>query len=67
MVNIVDLGLVYGPDRGAAGPDGDDPDEPGRPRRACPIIHQSKMALEQVPGVAKANIRLDVSPWTPAR
>jgi len=68
MVNIVDLGLVYTvqiEDRQVQM-------EMTLTSPTCPagpqIIHQSKMALEQVPGVAKANIRLTMSPpWTPAR
>jgi len=68
MVNIVDLGLVYSvmiDERQVHV-------EMTLTSPSCPagpqIIHQSKMALEQVPGVAKANIRLTMSPpWTPAR
>lgn len=68
MVNIVDLGLVYSvmiDDRQVN-------IEMTLTSPSCPagpqIIHQSKMAVEQVPGVAKASIRLTMSPpWTPAR
>ena len=68
MVNIVDLGLVYSvmiDDRQVN-------IEMTLTSPSCPagpqIIHQSKLAVEQVPGVAKANIRLTMSPpWTPAR
>lgn len=68
MVNIVDLGLVYSVmiDERLVHVEMTltSPSCPAGPQ----IIHQSKMALEQVPGVAKANIRLTMSPpWTPAR
>jgi metal-sulfur cluster biosynthetic enzyme len=68
MVNIVDLGLVYSVmlDERVVQMEMTltSPSCPAGPQ----IIHQSKMALERVPGVAKANIRLTMSPpWTPAR
>jgi metal-sulfur cluster biosynthetic enzyme len=68
MINIVDLGLVYNitldertvhVDMTLTSP-------------ACPagpqIVQQSKMAIEKLPGIEKANIRLVMSPpWSPAR
>jgi metal-sulfur cluster biosynthetic enzyme len=68
MINIVDLGLVYSitlderqvhVDMTLTSP-------------ACPagpqIVQQSKMAIERLPGIEKANIRLVMSPpWSPAR
>jgi metal-sulfur cluster biosynthetic enzyme len=68
MINIIDLGLVYSitlderqvhVDMTLTSP-------------ACPagpqIVSQSKMALERLGGVEKANIRLVMSPpWSPAR
>ena len=68
MINIVDLGLIYAVTQ-------DDRQvhvEMTLTSPACPagpqIVHQSKMALEQLPGIDKANIRLVMSPpWTPAR
>jgi metal-sulfur cluster biosynthetic enzyme len=68
MINIVDLGLVYSitldekqvhVDMTLTSP-------------ACPagpqIVQQSKMALERLGGIEKANIRLVMSPpWSPAR
>lgn len=68
MINIVDLGLVY-----------DVAQEEQKVKvqmtltsPACPagpqIVHQAKMALEQVEGVNEAQIQLVMSPpWTPAR
>ncbi|MEZ6066356.1 MAG: metal-sulfur cluster assembly factor [Planctomycetaceae bacterium] len=68
MINIVDLGLVY-----------DVAEEDGLVRvkmtltsPACPagpqIIHQSKMALEQLDDVHEAKIELVMSPpWTTDR
>jgi metal-sulfur cluster biosynthetic enzyme len=68
MINIVDLGLVY-----------DIAQEEGTVRvkmtltsPACPagpqIIHQSKMALEQLESVKEAKIELVMSPpWSPER
>jgi metal-sulfur cluster biosynthetic enzyme len=69
MINIVDLGLVYDIDQ----------DETGTVKvnmtltsPSCPagpqIIQQAKLALQQVPGVTGAEIRLVMSPpWTPER
>jgi metal-sulfur cluster biosynthetic enzyme len=69
MINIVDLGLVYDIDQ----------EEEGTVKvnmtltsPACPagpqIIQQAKLALQQVPGVTGAEIRLVMSPpWTPER
>ncbi|HVJ85728.1 MAG TPA: metal-sulfur cluster assembly factor [Caulifigura sp.] len=68
MINIVDLGLIYTitldeqqvhVDMTLTSP-------------ACPagpqIVQQSKMALERLGGIEKANIRLVMSPpWSPAR
>jgi metal-sulfur cluster biosynthetic enzyme len=68
MINIVDLGLIYNItldertvhiDMTLTSP-------------ACPagpqIVQQSKMAIEKLPGIEKANIRLVMSPpWSPAR
>jgi metal-sulfur cluster biosynthetic enzyme len=68
MINIVDLGLVYSitlderlvhVEMTLTSP-------------ACPagpqIVQQSKMAIERLPGIEKANIRLVMSPpWSPAR
>ena len=68
MVNIVDLGLVY-----------DISQEQGTVKvdmtltsPACPagpqIVQQSKMALEQLGDVEKAEIKLVMSPpWSPER
>ncbi len=69
MVNIVDLGLVYDVDQ----------EEDGKVKMnmtltspACPagpqIMQQAKNALEQVPGVTGAEIRLVMSPpWSAER
>lgn len=69
MINIVDLGLVYEINQ----------EEGGKVKvemtltsPACPagpqIIQQSKMALEGLPDVEAAEIKLVMSPpWTPAR
>jgi len=68
MINIIDLGLVYNItldertvhiDMTLTSP-------------ACPagpqIVQQSKMAIEKLPGIEKANIRLVMTPpWSPAR
>ena len=70
MINIIDLGLVYGvnyhPDRRMVDI------EMTLTSPACPagpqIIQQSKMALERLAGVQQANIKLVMSPpWTPDR
>jgi metal-sulfur cluster biosynthetic enzyme len=68
MINIVDLGLVYNitlDDRTVH-------IEMTLTSPACPagpqIVQQSKMALERIPGIQTANIRLVMSPpWSPAR
>ena len=70
MINIIDLGLVYGvnyhPDRRMVDI------EMTLTSPACPagpqIIQQSKMALERLAGVQQANIKLVMSPpWSPDR
>lgn len=69
MINIVDLGLVYTITQGDEGKVHVDmtltsPSCPAGPQ----IVHQSKTALEQLPGVTEAKIRIVMSPpWTPAR
>jgi metal-sulfur cluster biosynthetic enzyme len=68
MVNIVDLGLVYNitlDERTVHV-------EMTLTSPACPvgpqIVQQSKMALERLPGIKAANIRLVMTPpWSPAR
>jgi metal-sulfur cluster biosynthetic enzyme len=68
MINIVDLGLVYNitlDDRAVH-------IDMTLTSPACPagpqIVQQSKMAVEKIPGVEKANIRLVMTPpWSPAR
>jgi metal-sulfur cluster biosynthetic enzyme len=68
MINIVDLGLVYNitlDERKVHV-------EMTLTSPACPagpqIVQQSKMALERLPGIEAANIRLVMSPpWSPAR
>ena len=68
MINIVDLGLVYSitlDERQVQV-------EMTLTSPACPagpqIVQQSKMAIERLPGIEKANIRLVMSPpWSPAR
>jgi metal-sulfur cluster biosynthetic enzyme/nitrite reductase/ring-hydroxylating ferredoxin subunit len=70
MINIIDLGLVYGinyhADRRAVDV------EMTLTSPACPagpqIIQQSKMALERLVGISQANIKLVMSPpWSPER
>jgi len=70
MINIVDLGLVYGvnyhPERRAVEV------EMTLTSPACPagpqIIQQSKMVLERLVGISQANIKLVMTPpWTPDR
>ena len=68
FVNVIDLGLIY-----------EISHEAGKVQvlmtltsPACPagpqLVNQSKMAVEQVPGVRSAEIKLTLSPpWTPAR
>lgn len=69
MINIVDLGLVYTITQGDEGKVFVDmtltsPSCPAGPQ----IVHQSKTALEQLPGVTEAKIKIVLSPpWTPAR
>jgi len=68
MINIVDLGLVYSINH----TDRKVNVEMTLTSPACPagpqIIMQSKMALEKVPGVDVAEIKLTMSPpWSPAR
>ncbi len=68
MINIVDLGLVYSINHTDRKVNVDmtltSPACPAGPQ----IIMQSKMALEKVPGVDVAEIKLTMSPpWTPAR
>ncbi|MFO0918274.1 MAG: Rieske 2Fe-2S domain-containing protein [Planctomycetaceae bacterium] len=70
MINIIDLGLVYGvnyhPERRAVDV------EMTLTSPACPagpqIVQQSKMALERLVGISQANIKLVMTPpWTPDR
>lgn len=69
MINIVDLGLVYEIEQEEEGVVKVDmtltsPACPAGPQ----IVQQSKMALEQLDDVSKAEIRLVMSPpWTPER
>lgn len=69
MVNIVDLGLVYEVSQDEAGKVHVDmtltsPACPAGPQ----IIQQSKKALEELPDVESAEIKLVMSPpWTPER
>lgn len=68
MINIVDLGLVYSINH----TDRKVQVEMTLTSPACPagpqIIMQSKMAIEKLPGVDSADIKLTMSPpWTPAR
>lgn len=69
MVNIVDLGLVYDITQAEEGKvlvsmTLTSPSCPAGPQ----IIHQSKLALEQVPDVSAAEIKLVMSPpWSPER
>jgi len=69
FINIVDLGLVYTINQGD---EGQVLVEMTLTSPSCPagpqIVHQAKTALEQLPGVNEAKIRLVMSPpWTPAR
>lgn len=68
MINVVDLGLVYSVEQ--------ESDvvkvEMTLTSPACPagpqIVSQAKIALERLPGVREATIRLTLSPpWTPDR
>ena len=68
MINIVDLGLVYGIEQ----EEETVKVEMTLTSPACPagpqIVSQAKIALERVPGVREATIRLTLSPpWTPDR
>ena len=68
MINVVDLGLVYS----IAQEDEKVKVEMTLTSPACPagpqIVQQSKMAIEKLPGIEKANIRLVMTPpWSPAR
>lgn len=70
MINIIDLGLVYGINYHSDNRQVDV--EMTLTSPACPagpqIIQQSKMALERLAGVQQANIKLVMSPpWSPAR
>lgn len=67
-VNVIDLGLVYS----IQSQDGQVDVEMTLTSPACPagpeILRNAVTALEQVAGVAKANVRLVMSPpWTPDR
>ncbi|WP_437203187.1 metal-sulfur cluster assembly factor [Planctomicrobium sp. SH664] len=69
MVNIVDLGLVY---EVTAEEEGNVKVSMTLTSPSCPagpqIIQQAKMALEQLPDVSAAEIKLVMSPpWTPER
>ena len=68
MINIVDLGLVYGIQL----EDDTVKVEMTLTSPACPagpqIVQQSKMALEKVEGIKAAEIKLVLSPpWSPDR
>ena len=68
MINIVDLGLVYGIEQ----EDETVKVEMTLTSPACPagpqIVQQSKLALEKVEGVTAAEIKLVLSPpWSPDR
>ena len=68
MVNIVDLGLVYG----ISQEDSKVSVEMTLTSPACPVgpqlVQQSKLALEQIEDVEEAEIKLVMSPpWTPER
>lgn len=70
MINIIDLGLVYGINYHSDSRQVDI--EMTLTSPACPagpqIIQQSKMALERLAGVQQANIKLVMTPpWTPDR
>src|SRR5262249_18486586 len=70
MINIIDLGLVYGINYHSDRREVDI--EMTLTSPACPagpqIIQQSKMALERLAGVQLANIKLVMSPpWSPDR
>lgn len=68
-VNVVDLGLIYAVQ---SQPDGQVDVEMTLTTPACPagpeIVRNTVMALQAVPGVAKANVRLVMSPpWSPEK
>lgn len=68
MINIVDLGLIYNVSLQGEQVDVDmtltSPACPAGPQ----IMQQSKMALEKLPGVSTANIKLVMNPpWSPDR
>ena len=68
MINIVDLGLVYD----VAQDENKVKIQMTLTSPACPagpqIVHQAKMALEQIEGVDEAQIQLVMTPpWTPDR
>jgi len=70
MINIIDIGLVYGINYHSETRQVDV--EMTLTSPACPagpqIIQQSKMALERLAGVTQANIKLVMTPpWTPDR
>ncbi|WP_417851831.1 metal-sulfur cluster assembly factor [Thalassoglobus sp.] len=74
MINIVDLGLIYEVEQAEEGSEdeGTVKVDMTLTSPACPagpqIVQQSKMALEQLDDVKKAEIRLVMSPpWTPER
>ncbi|MSR57775.1 MAG: metal-sulfur cluster assembly factor [Planctomycetaceae bacterium] len=68
MINVVDLGLVYGVEQ----EDEKVKVEMTLTSPACPagpqIVSQAKLALEKLEGVKEAEIKLVLSPpWTPDR
>jgi len=68
MINVVDLGLVYNVEQTESKVNVDmtltSPACPAGPQ----IIQQAKMALEKLPDVDEAEIRLVMSPpWSPER
>lgn len=68
MVNVVDLGLIYSIEEN----DGKVDCEMTLTSPACPagpqLMQQAKMALENVEGVAEAEIKLVMAPpWSPDR
>ncbi|MCA9267471.1 MAG: metal-sulfur cluster assembly factor [Planctomycetales bacterium] len=73
FVNIVDLGLVYGVDFEPAEQEGQNvKTEMTMTSPACPagpqLIQQSKMVVQQLPGVAGVEVRIVMDPpWSPDR
>lgn len=68
MINVVDLGLVYNVEQS----EGKVSVDMTLTSPACPagpqIIQQAKMALEKLPDVEEAEIKLVMSPpWSPER